>query len=157
MLWSSNLTGGVTIPATNATVMLDLASDLEADIGHNLYNATTQRFIGDFVIRTAASGTAGDQGIVSLGITFVDRDQSNVPDPNDDHYDWLWLRHIPVNVHPDHATNGGPAEGGFVRIDAKSRRRMRQTHQKLVLLAAHDNALASNPTLVGGIRTLFAL
>ena len=155
--WASTLTSGTSIASTG-TVILDLMGEWETAVGHEAYAVTTQRFIGNFSINTAAGSSPGDLGVVSIGIAIIDKDQVNVPDPNTDHFDWLYVTHRPVVVHADQpASFPYPGIYGDVVLDIQSARRLSDPHKKLVLIGAHDGALGSNPTLVGGIRTLFLL
>ena len=141
-IWAnSRISGVVSIPQTNAIVLLDLLAETEAQIGvNNIPGATVGTIIGKIGLSAAAETTAiHSEGQVNLGICLVDLDQSNIPDPGTDDYDWLWLsRGIQMFTRPDQRDAASapylPEIETTQVVHNRSKRVLRQNHTKLVLV-----------------------
>ena len=158
LAWSTQSTSTTVGTLNAATVAADLLAPLEVDLGHNIYEATVKRILGNLIFSSPASSSPGDSGFVYAAIGLVDEDQANVPDPSGDHYDWMWQAAQPVFVHADQpASFAYPLIGGEMTIDNKSQRRINEMHQKLVLVTETDGGITGTLNVALGVRTLVDL
>ncbi len=167
-IWANSATSGVvTVAQTNAIILLDLLTETETAIGvNNIPGATVGTIIGTIGINAQAETTAiHAAGQVNLGICLVDLDQSNIPDPGADDYDWLWLsRGIQLFTRPDQRDAAAapylPEISTTLLVHNRSKRVLRQNHTKLVLVGefAGFNAGADHaPQVSAAFRTILYL
>ncbi len=166
-IWANQ---SITTPVSltnQGVVIMDMLAATESNYGVSAFaGITIGPIIGQVQIQATAETTpVASNGLVGLGIAVVDRDQSNVPDPLTDDFDWIWLYRSPslFTSPADQPASAAwllfPESASSIFINNRSMRKMKQNHLELVLIGQHNDGFAGNhePAVTGYLRTLIKL
>lgn len=159
--WVRNASS-VAIPASTAAVLFNITTDLDTKLDRNVNNYTVERVLGNLQLSVPASTTPGRSYHAFLGMAIVEDDAvaaGAVPEPYGDPISWLWTAgprcFAGASVPASYASPAEPHDLTQIVLDVRSKRRIRQSNQSLVLVGYHDNGLGTNPTLYYNYSALF--
>ena len=149
-----------TIAATTdaAMVAFDLQADLEVDLAHTLNNVTASAIRLDLGLAFAAGSAVGDLVMFHFGIAWILQEAviaggAALPNPRNDHYDWMAHGSRLVESH---STGKNMPVGGQIEIRNDSMRKQRENHSSLTLVVTASLLEFSIQVFVSG-RVLYLL
>ena len=137
--WAINTTsGGTIVAATHAGMLvMDLLDGLETDLGFELHNVTASALRYNVTYR-GTTWHSTDDNTVACGIAWVGKDALaaggvSLPDPSEDHYDWMFhdIRTMTGETGTD---QDSVAANGYWKISNDSMRKQRENHSTLVAI-----------------------
>ncbi len=158
--WGLQNNNGSIVAATHAgNLAFDLQSKLETDLGANLHNVTVSAIRLDITLRFQATAVVGDTFNLHWGITWVSSSAAAaggvaLPDPSDDHADWI--AHGQRLVVADVAAVISAPRRGLIEIRNDSMRKQKENDSSLLLIC--QASVVDDPvTIFLGGRVLFLL
>jgi len=127
------------VAATHAAMSaFNLLGALEVDLGYEMHNVTISALNYNINYRLTGS-TTGEDTSVTCAIILVGADAFSVggvslPDPAEDHADWMFWDERTLSASRDVAGVDESVRGSFLQIRNRSMRKMRENHQVLALL-----------------------
>ena len=131
--WAQTRVNATISAATHAAIVnIDLLTGLETALGLNL-TAITVSAINLRIDFRLTSSTTGDDNTITTAIAVVGQDAFDdggvvLPDPSNDHYDWMFWDDRTLMASRDVTAIDEWVPGGSLTINNKSMRKMRSQH-----------------------------
>ena len=128
--WAQTRVNATIAAATHAVVVnIDLLTGLEVALGMNLTAVTISAININIDLRLTASST-GQENTISTAVAVVGQDAfddgaESLPDPANDHYDWMYWDTRTLIASRDVSAVDEWVPGGTILIRNKSMRKMR--------------------------------
>ena len=138
--WAQRITNGTVTAATHAAaVAVDLLSELNADLGVNTQPNITISAINFNVSYRQTSATTGDDDTITCGIVIMGSDAFtaggvSLPDPAEDHADWMFWDTRTLVAPRDITDVDVMIPAGFLEIRNRSMRKLRENRQTVAMI-----------------------
>ncbi len=137
--WAIRTVNTSIVAATHAgQTAIELLGILEGDLGQEFHNITVGALNFNVDYRLTNS-SAGDDTTVAMGICWVGQDAfdiggTSLPDPSDDHYDWMFhdIRTMSSSVGVTDVDE--MVRNSHLVIRNRSMRKQRENHSTLVMI-----------------------
>ncbi len=139
--WAQTFQNFTIAAATHAgAVAIDLLAELNADLGVNTQpNITISALNINVSYRVTAASTGHDNtittGIILMGTDAFTAGGVSLPDPAEDHADWIFWDARTLVASRDISSVDEMPSNGFLEIRNRSMRKMRENRQTLVLIS----------------------